>query len=333
MSSKAKYTKDEVLKKLQKLYKETQKPITCTDVEYNKLMPSRSVFNRLFGSLESACKEANIPFEKRKRDMTDKKMSETRQLKVGETNINKQGCLMKIVEYHSFRNIIVEFQDDFLYRTKTTYNRFKDGSTRNPFAAEHCGVGVFGNKYPSKINGKATKECSTWDLMLRRCYARDKKDDLSAYDGVTCCKDWLYFPNFYEWLHSQENFDEWSKLRLSALDKDVLVKNNKVYSPDTCLLVPPCINSLFVKNNNGSGNYLPGVQPIKNSPNFQAACHGPDLNRIYLGTYKTQEEAFRAYKQYKEQVIKEIAEREYQKGTISKRCYDAMMQYQIEITD
>ena len=52
-----------------------------------------------------------------------------------------------------------------------------------------------------------------------------------------------------------------------------------------------------------------------------------------LGTYKTPEEAFQAYKVYKETYIKEVAEREYQKGTISKKCYDAMMKYEIEMTD
>lgn len=319
------YSRDEILDKLQKLHIERQRPITKSMVINCEWMPSPSVFKRLFGSLKNACKEGNVPFERYKGEFYDNRAENIRKSKVGETNINKQGCLMMIVEYHDSRNIIVEFQDEFLHRTKTRYDRFKKGAVKNPFTPTYYGVGVFGNKYPSEVNGKATKEYATWEAMLRRCYVHDERKNMRVYDTVTCCEEWLYFPNFYDWLHAQENFEQWSCDKSSALDKDILTEENKIYSPDTCLLVPACVNALITQNNNNP--YPPGVQPAS-STTFQVVCC-KNSTSVYLGTYKTPEEAFQVYKEYKEKVIKEVADREYAKGSISQKCYDALMNYKV----
>ena len=47
--------------------------------------------------------------------------------------------------------------------------------------------------------------------------------------------------------------------------------------------------------------------------------------------YKVQ--SFQLYKIRKENTIKQVAKEEYDKGNITKRCYDAMMKYKVEITD
>lgn len=38
--------------------------------------------------------------------------------RLGQENYNNQNCLMKIVEYKNYDNIVVEFQDDYKYKTK-----------------------------------------------------------------------------------------------------------------------------------------------------------------------------------------------------------------------
>lgn len=55
--------------------------------------------------------------------------------------------------------------------------------------------------------------------------------------------------------------------------------------------------------------------------------------KVYLGNYETPEEAFVAYKIYKEDLIKKIAEIEYSKNNITLKCYNSMMNYVVEITD
>ena len=51
----------------------------------------------------------------------------------------------------------------------------------------------------------------------------------------------------------------------------------------------------------------------------------------HLGYFKTETEAFNAYKQAKEVFVKEQANE--WKGKIDDRAYNALMNYQVEITD
>jgi hypothetical protein len=55
--------------------------------------------------------------------------------------------------------------------------------------------------------------------------------------------------------------------------------------------------------------------------------------RVNLGTYYSVEEAFAAYKQGKEAHIKEMATQYFNEGKITKKVYDALMKYEVEITD
>lgn len=65
-----------------------------------------------------------------------------------------------------------------------------------------------------------------------------------------------------------------------------------------------------------------------------ALCNNPFTKKQeYLGVYVTQREAFLVYKQCKECYIKQMAEIEYRKGNVTKQCYEAMLNYQVEITD
>ena len=53
----------------------------------------------------------------------------------------------------------------------------------------------------------------------------------------------------------------------------------------------------------------------------------------YLGRYNTSQDAFYAYRKSKENLIKKVAQEEFDKSNITKKCYDAMMNYQVEVTD
>lgn len=239
---------------------------------------------------------------------------------------------MRIVEYINSRNIVVEFQDEYKFRVHNNYGNFQRGSIKNPFHPSIYGVGITGNKYLRSINCKMTKEYDTWIHILQRCFDDRLKEKQPSYIDKECCEEWLYYPNFYEWLHSQSNFDKWYNGKRWAIDKDILVKGNKVYSPDVCCLIPQNVNCLFLKREAERGVYPIGVS-YKNE-GFLASCHNPFTNRREeLGYYSTPEKAFYAYNDYKEKLIKQVAQIEYDKGNITKECYDAMMNYEVEITD
>lgn len=252
--------------------------------------------------------------------------------RLGEEKYNNQGYLMKIVEYINSSNIIVEFQDDYRARINSAYKEFSIGNIRNPYHPSVCGVGMIGVRYPSKINNKTTKEYKIWNSMLERCFITKHKEKHPTYKDASCCKEWLLYDNFYEWLHSQENFDKWYNGERWAIDKDILFKDNKIYSPETCCLVPMNVNNLFTKCDAARGDLPIGV--CRRKYGFEACCKNPFTNKIeYLGLYSTSDIAFNTYKIYKENIIKQVAKIEYDKGNITKQCYEAMMNYKVEITD
>ncbi len=256
--------------------------------------------------------------------------------RLNEEKLNKQGCLMKIIKYINATDIIVEFQDKYKAKVHTQWGNFVRGNVKNPYFPSVCGVGIIGNKYPtwSIENSKHTKEYESWQNMLIRCYDNKVKEKYPTYQNVTCCEEWLLYENFYEWLHSQENFDKWLSGEHWDLDKDILVKGNKIYSPETCCLVPYNVNKLFVKHTSARGELPIGIHRDTKGCGFIARCMNPlSGKRDYLGYRINVLEAFELYKPYKENIIKQVAEIEYNKGNITKKCYDAMIQYEVEITD
>lgn len=252
--------------------------------------------------------------------------------RLGEERYNKQGCLMKIVEYNGWDNVIVEFLDYHKIRIRTQYSNFLRGEVKNPYHPSVFGVGIVGIKYPISINSKCVKEYIAWKSVLSRCYDNKYKESQPSYKNVTCCEEWLNYENFYEWLHEQPNFDRWLNGRRWCVDKDILIKRNRIYSPETCCLVPENVNNLFVKKDRSRGDYPIGV--TKNGNKFQASCANPFTNKTEsLGKYSTSEQAFFAYKNRKEEIIKQIAVIEHNKGNITKDCYETMMKYTVEIND
>lgn len=241
--------------------------------------------------------------------------------RLGTEKPNYQNSIMRIIEYIDAMNIVVEFQDEHRAKVKTEYKHYQSGKVKNPYLPSVFGIGMIGAKYPSN-----TKEYITWKSMLNRCYYHKIIGKNPTYQNVVCCDNWLLYENFYDWLHSQENFDKWIDGEKWCLDKDILTKGCRVYSAETCCLVPQNVNNIFVKNEQRRGILPIGV--IKSNDKF-----GVIFNHEYLGTYNTPEKAFNVYKKEKEFYIKQVAQEEYTKGNITKRCYDAMMNYEVEITD
>lgn len=249
-----------------------------------------------------------------------------------EEKYNNQGCLMKIVEYNKANDIVVEFQDEYRYKINTIYANFKNGCVKNPYYPSLYSVGILGAKYSARINGKFMREYYTWAHIIERCFNENLKTKQPSYINIKCCDEWLNYEKFYEWLHSQPNFDKWYNGKRWAVDKDILNKGNKVYSPENCCLIPQNVNCLFLKREAQRGDYPIGVR--YKDGRFTASCHNPFTNKKEeLGSYSTPEKAFNVYKTYKEDLIKKVAEIEYKAGNITDECYQAMMKYEVEIDD
>lgn len=115
------------------------------------------------------------------------------------------------------------------------------------------------------------------------------------------------------------------------LDKDLLVKGNKVYSETICVFLPNEINSLLTKRTASRGEYLIGVSWSETNKAFIARVNKNTGKSKHLGYFKTELEAYNAYKVAKESFVKEQANE--WKDQIDPRAYNALMKYTVEITD
>lgn len=241
---------------------------------------------------------------------------------VGDSFYNREGYKMIVVAYKNNLEVRVLFETG--YETTASTGNIRRGSVRDKLLPTKGTLNVFGEgKYKSYSNGKHTKENRLWGSMLARVDNSTQKRDPSYMD-VSVASEWRNFQVFSEWCNQQPEFFN----KGSALDKDILIKGNKVYSPDTCCFVPPVINSLFVKANKVRGECLIGV--YKRGDKFTSKV-GVGGKEILLGHFKTEEEAFEAYKKAKELNIQRMA-KEY-RNSISDRCYKALMEYKVERTD
>ena len=170
-----------------------------------------------------------------------------------------------------------------------------------------------------------SKEYPIWLDMLRRCYSVKSQAKNPTYVGCSVSDNFKNFQYFAEWCQSQIGFG----LPKYQLDKDILIKGNKLYSETTCVFVPRQVNMLLTKSSASRGNQPIGVTFYKDSKKFRAqACIG---HKRHLGYFSTQEEAFLAYKEAKEQQIKLTAE--LYKDSIDPRVYQALLEYAVEMDD
>lgn len=243
--------------------------------------------------------------------------------RIGEKHKTNEGYEIEIIEYFRYSDITIKFENGYIV-TNNTYQNFKNGEIKNPYHPSVYGIGYNGvGNYKSKINKENTLEYGIWFSMLTRCY--DKKYNLKhpTYNKAIVCDEWHDFQVFGEWV--KNNY-----VKGWCLDKDILFKNNKIYSPDTCCFVPSEINLLFTKNDAKRGNLPIGVSKYNKTNKFISTL-SVNNKQIRLNIHDNVLDAFNDYKETKEKLIKEIADK--WKPFIPDYLYSAMYRYKIEITD
>lgn len=162
--------------------------------------------------------------------------------------------------------------------------------------------------------------------MFDRCCSKDSALKYPTYKDCTISENFKDINFFHIWCLSQIGFENnnWH------LDKDILVKGNRVYSEDTCCFVPEEINLMLVTHKSHRGVLPIGVAYCKPFNLYQARLR-KNNKTVDLGFYCTPEEAFQTYKLEKEKHIKEVANK--WKDKIDIRVYEALMNWEINIDD
>ena len=186
------------------------------------------------------------------------------------------------------------------------------------------GMGVNDLDEPVYINGKQLKFYGTWTQMLQRCFSGKSQAKYPTYIGCTVSKEWLSLSAFKVWFNA--NYRE-----NAELDKDILVKGNKVYSPETCRFVPHYVNSLLTDDGAARGELPLGVRARKPSPNtrrinttYEAQCSDGN-GKKFSKTFRSIQEAAAWYSMTKKKVANEQATRALEAGDITEDVYQALV--------
>ncbi len=232
----------------------------------------------------------------------------------------------KILKYNDTTNVEIQFLKTG-FETSARLDHVKSGKIKDRYVPSVYGVGIVGNKYPIKVNDVQTKEYGLWKSMLRRCYSDNFKKKNPTYIDCEVSDKFKSYEYFYEWCHKQVGFG----IDGFEIDKDLLIKGNKVYSESTCVFLPQEINTLLIKCTASRGKHPIGVCWNKTKKSFVAHVGKSKGKQEHLGYFKTEIEAFNAYKEAKEAFVKEQANK--WKGQIDERAYEALINYTVNIDD
>ena len=139
---------------------------------------------------------------------------------------------------------------------------------------------------------------TTWTGMIQRCYDKNIHLKYPNYADCRPCEEWLYFSKFKSWMEQQD----WEG---KHLDKDLLVKGNKTYSPEFCVFVDHRTNSFVIDCGKTRGEWPVGVYFDRGK--FNALCR--DINSVQrnLGRFTSPEDAHKAWLAFKLEQAKLLA--------------------------
>lgn len=168
------------------------------------------------------------------------------------------------------------------------------------------GVGVNDADYAVQpvVNGRQVM-CPfyrAWSNMLERCYSEKYQARQPTYIGCAVYDEWLTFSSFKAWMEKQD----WKG---KELDKDLLVRGNKVYSPETCVFVDKLTNNFTLDSGATRGEWPIGVYFHNRNGKFQARCRSPFSGKWeHVGCFTCPEQGYRAWKRRKHELACQLAD-------------------------
>lgn len=116
------------------------------------------------------------------------------------------------------------------YVRKVNTSNLRAGNVKDPYTPSVCGIGYLGNGLYSPKSHKSRH--ILWQSIIVRAYG-----NTPGYEGTTVCERWHNFQEFAEDIEALPGFDLWSTVKSICLDKDLIDKGKKLYSPETCQFV------------------------------------------------------------------------------------------------
>ena len=221
-----------------------------------------------------------------------------------------------VLEYKTSHEVLVKIRSNGEVRSVSAF-QIREGSIKTKTRL------ILKDETAQKLRRRARYKHRS---MFERCSSKDSAIKYPTYSDCTISENFKDINFFHQWCLEQVGFvnDNWH------LDKDILIKGNRVYSEYTCCFVPEEINLMFVTHKSNRGALPIGVSYCKPFNLYQSRLR-KNNKTVDLGFYCTPEEAFQAYKDAKESHIKGVANK--WKDQIDIKVYEALIKYEVEITD
>lgn len=243
-------------------------------------------------------------------------------VKVGDTFLTKRCGICTVIEYVSYVEVYVKFEDGNIVKTRV--QSLGKGHCRNLNSKLVLGVGI-NDMLGAEKTKEFIKQRQMWFGVLQRCFSIKLLERRPTYKNCKVYESWLWLSNFIKDIKSIENYEK-SLNEGWQLDKDLLSNEGKLYSKDTCCFIPRSLNlviSSYPKKLNG----LPkGVKLSKGGRYF--AILQKEGNQIFLGSYDSVEEASRVYNIAKKEHLLNIADSI--KDIVPENVYKALVNFNLE---
>lgn len=159
---------------------------------------------------------------------------------IGNIYTTNEGYEIKIIDYVGRSDVLVQFVSFPDCQIWSTMQNIRNGQIKNPYHRSVYDRGFYGvGDYTSRKNGVKTKQYIKWFSMFNRCYDPKVHEDFPEYIECEVSDEFCNFQNFAQW-YDRKIYT--CKYQLE-LDKDLLIKDNKIYKPSACCFIPKEINN------------------------------------------------------------------------------------------
>lgn len=171
------------------------------------------------------------------------------------------------------------------------------------------GIGINDSEHPvtrtALVDGKSKiiwicPFYNVWRSMLARCYSPVLHKRSPTYIGCSVVEEWHKFSVFREWMKSKD----WKN---KELDKDILYKGNKIYSPDNCVFLTSRINTFISDCGASRGQWPIGVYWNRQHNKFMAQIQWYSGKQKNLGYFDCPNQAHKAWLMAKLELAKWLA--------------------------
>lgn len=229
-------------------------------------------------------------------------------MSVGTRHSTRFSGYVIVVAYHDASNVTVRFEDTGTIVSGLTAGNIRIGKVGDPLKRSVYGIGYNGiGPYNTSHHMKAYNR---WTGILLRVYASQNLTVRENYKDCSVISEWHNFQNFAEWFYNQPFHSELNY----EVDKDLKILGNKVYGPNTCLLIPKKLNCLIGVSSRYN-RIANGVSKRYESSRYLVRLQVSGIRKI-IGLFTTLEEASLAYTEAHRIAVLQMGQQMYQENKI-----------------